>query len=182
MTRWISIALLGAVGAVSGCSDDSTGGGGSGGTGNVDGCGGPGECGDEQRCQFRDGLCGAGERGTCVPRSEVCSDGDEICLCDGTVGDGDSTCDDIDVDASGSCALPAESFACAARVCSVGQRTFCRITSDDTGGAPFGGCNQTEEPTCDDVPTCACLAVEIEACGGTCEDGDGGATVRCPGG
>ena len=56
------------------------------------------------------------------------------------------------------------------------------VAGDDTGGADYFSCAVTEEPTCGDVPTCDCLIAEIEGCGGTCEDGPDGATVRCPGG
>lgn len=159
-----------------------TGGGGTG--GNLEGgCGGPGECGESERCEFPDGLCGTGERGVCVPRSDACSDiGNElVCLCSGELTDMDWSCDDDDRDVSGSCALPADTFACGDHVCEVGQGTYCRITSDDTGGPPYAGCGQTEDPACQE-PTCACLTAETEACSGTCEDGPDAPTIHCPGG
>lgn len=212
MNRWIFAGLMGVLAVATGCGDDSstTGGGGSGGDGAggatstgeggdgtggdgtggdgsggnlLGGCGGPGECGADERCDFADGECGNGERGTCVPRQDVCSDtgSDRTCLCNGIVVDMGYTCDDTDADATGSCALPTDSFPCGDSVCEIGQGNYCSSTTDDTGGPPYTGCAQTGAPSCD-VPTCACLGAEIDACGGTCEDGPLAPTIHCPGG
>lgn len=211
MKRWILVGSMAALAA--GCGDDTTGAGGAGGGGGstttstttgdggggggggdgpgtggeggglLGGCAGPGECADDERCEFRDGLCGAGEPGTCVPRSDACGDtgNDRTCLCSGAIVDADYTCDDDDADSTGSCDVPDDSFACNDAVCERVPGAYCRVTSDDTGGADYAGCGSTDEPSCGDAPTCACLAAEAEACGGTCEEGDP-PTIRCPGG
>jgi hypothetical protein len=159
---------------------------GSGGAGGnlLGGCAGPGECGADERCEFRDGLCGAGEPGTCVPRNDACGDtgNERTCLCSGAIVDADFTCDDDDADVTGACDVDDDSFACGDAVCERIPGAFCRVTADDTGGADYFGCGETVNEACQDVPTCECLAAEIDGCGGTCEDGDDGATVRCPGG
>jgi len=158
---------------------------GGGGTGGdlVGGCAEPGECADNERCEFRDGLCGAGEPGTCVQLNDACGDtgNERTCLCGGTIVDFDYSCDDDDADSTGSCDVPADSFACGDAVCEAIPGAFCRITSDDTGGAAYASCGEADDIACE-VPTCECLAPDIESCGGACDEGDGVPTVRCPGG
>lgn len=177
-----STGTAGDGGAGGGVGGEGPGGGGVGGN-LLGGCAGPGECASDERCEFSDGLCGAGEPGTCVPRNEACGDtgNDRTCLCSGAIVDADYTCDDDDADSTGSCDVPEGSFACGDAVCEIGDGAYCQITSDDTGGPPYAGCGQATAPSCSD-PTCACLGAEVDACGGTCEDGPDVPTVHCPGG
>jgi hypothetical protein len=140
------------------------------------------DCGPDDFCNFRDGLCGGGEVGECAPRPPGCSDGIPTCFCDGTVSD--LGCEGLggdDFDATGgSCVAPADAIPCAHLFCIYGPDDFCRITPDDTGGAPSAGCDFAPEGC--DPATCACLADETAACGGSCEDGPNGPTITCPGG
>jgi hypothetical protein len=81
-----------------------------------------------------------------------------------------------DFDASGACAQAPDQFACGANVCSaVGN--YCQIVTDDTGGPPYTSCGPLPVGCSD----CSCLTLEIEACNGTCVDGDF-PTITCPGG
>lgn len=172
-------------GDASGGGDAGGGGPGGGGTGGngAGSCSGQGECGAEERCDFPDGLCGAGEPGTCVPFNPGCGDtGNSVtCLCSGALVGVDYTCQDDDADDTGSCDVPDDMFKCGIEFCHADQGSYCSLTSDDTGGPDLANCGQTQDPSCGDVPTCACLTAEIEACGGTCEEGEP-PTVRCPGG
>jgi hypothetical protein len=143
------------------------------------------ECLPDEFCDFRDGECGAGVAGECKPRPTVCTDGPGVCYCDGTLTmNGDFGCegwDGKDLDSTGTaCTFPATAIPCGHLVCDSGTDDFCRITADDTGGAPYVDCSFAP-PGCDPA-TCACLTAETEACGGTCTDGPNGPTITCPGG
>jgi len=142
------------------------------------------DCTAEEFCDFRDGQCGAGGVGECQPLPNVCTDGPPVCFCDGTVTqNGDLGCEGWggkDLDSTGSCTIPATAIACGHRVCDFGTDDYCRLTSDDTGGAPYADCSFA--PSGCDPAACACLTAETQACGGTCEDGPNGPTIHCPGG
>jgi hypothetical protein len=106
----------------------------------------------------------------------VCSDGELVCLCDGTVID-HSQClgfSGHDWDASGSCELTGTQFACGHKVCEGSEPgAYCYIEISEEGGTNFAGCNS--DPKCDPA-TCECLG---DVCFGTCEEIDGVVTVTC---
>jgi hypothetical protein len=145
------------------------------------------DCTEDEYCSFYDGQCGAGEPGVCEPVPQACSDAMGFCYCDGTFSkSGAVGCVGYmrqDFDATGSCELPDTHFACGYLVCDKSTSDYCVITSDEgydeTGAATNPSCGDVL-PACD-PPSCACLTDRIAECGGTCEEGPNGPTVRCPG-
>jgi hypothetical protein len=138
------------------------------------------DCIETYFCDFADGRCGAGEPGTCRARPEFCSDGVEVCFCDGTTSDlGCVGLSGRDHDDTGSCVVPPGKFACGHFQCPA-TSLYCKIVTSDTAELDDAQCD-IPPPGCATLD-CACLADVAAACGGTCDESSGGVVVRCPGG
>ncbi|MBK9036988.1 MAG: hypothetical protein IPL61_38015 [Myxococcales bacterium] len=143
-------------------------------------------CGPTEYCDFAGNTCGStDETGVCAPRPVGCPDlliAIPTCGCDGVVYS--SPCDALaagaDLDASGSCPVPAGAFACGYAQCDL-RTGYCRHDLSDVVGEP-DTFTCVAVPSCpSEFPTCACLAGE--PCGDACTGvGATGLTLTCPGG
>jgi hypothetical protein len=141
----------------------------SGGAG-VKTCSIPSGCAAEELCDFPDDLCGAGEPGICVTRSEGCLEGTPACGCDGQVYES-SACAAVggsDLSAGGGCSAPSGTFACGPLFCFT-PGSYCERTAvggESCVGAEAFGC-AFFDPNC--APQdCSCLpglACEVDASG-----------------
>jgi hypothetical protein len=157
------------------------------GSGRTCGSGGDADCPAGEFCDFNNNRCGADDSlGTCTTRPTACDDNlDPVCACDGkTYGNQcDAAAAGADVNAFGSCEVPAGKFACGFRQCEI-QSQFCSHFGNDIAGEPDGfGCEVL--PACpSQLPTCQCLVDAGVPCADIICEGDGatGLTVTCPGG
>lgn len=169
----------------SGPGDDAPGDGSSGGGA----CGGLGgiRCSATEYCDYADNGCGVGDRtGTCKPRPEVCPlnataapaiAAMPTCACDGKVygGECDANRAGFDVNAHGTCDVPAGQFACGYTQCLLASQ-YCRRQPHTTGPDTFS-CVALP-PACAGNAGCACLA--SQACGNSCAGtAAAGMTLTC---
>ncbi len=178
------------VGLVAGCgsSGNHTGDGGTGdATSTTDGalgvaCGGSSHvaCTASQYCDYPDNLCGTGDAtGACKPRPAVCPQvaGPPSCGCDDKVHVSDCATNTagFDVNAAGTCSVPAGEFACGDTQCMIANQ-YCRRAPQATGPETFSCVDLA--PACPEPATCGCLAGED--CGTMCSgSGSSGLTLTC---
>ena len=135
-------------------------------------------------CDYPDDLCGAADgSGICKPRPQACDDFyDPVCACDGTIYGNrcEAASTGVDVSNVGGCPLPAGSFPCGPKNCSIAGE-YCLHQISDTDLPDTYMCMAM---TCSvAVPTCNCVASETADCAGSCEvQAMGGVVVHCPGG
>lgn len=151
-------------------------------------CGGHGggTCHADEYCDFAANTCGAtDEQGTCTPRPTSCPDllvAIPTCGCDSTVYG--QPCEAFmagtDLNAGGSCPVPAGMFACGYTQCTILTQYCERQVSDVVGEPDTYACRPL--PSCpSQFATCTCLATE--PCGAQCTGmGTTGLTLTCPGG
>jgi len=150
-------------------------------------CGGfnPTPCAADEVCDFPRNSCGAAdEPGTCVKRPTACPDVVQpTCGCDGVMHDNacEAAAAGADVNANGTCAVPAGKFACGFLQCSV-TTEYCQHAFSDIGSEPDGFVCKPVPASCpSQLPSCSCLSGET--CGGNCSgSGATGLTVACLGG
>lgn len=191
----------GAAGA-SGATGGSGGEGGVGGTGGAgaSGAGGSGggsgmvcggivgdTCPGGEVCDYPDDLCGGADgQGLCIALPVACTEElDPVCACDGMIYDNPcmALAAGTDVSNLGGCPVMPGFFECGPKQCNAASE-YCQHTTSDVANQPDSWiCMPFDPNSCAvAVPTCMCVTTETQACGGTCEDGDGGVTVHCPGG
>ena len=143
-------------------------------------------CAATEYCDFALNGCGANdETGLCTPRPSTCPlnlVAVPTCGCDSTVYG--SECEayafGTDLNSSGSCQLPAGTFACGYTQCNLFTQ-YCQRQLSDVVGEPDGYSCRTAPSCPSQFPTCACLA--SEPCGAACSgQGATGLTLTCPGG
>lgn len=175
--------------AAAACTEHGRGGGQPG--GGTDGgsgrsCGGfnPQPCAADELCDFPRNTCGsADEPGTCVKRPFACPDIVEpTCGCDGQVHGNacEAAAAGTDVNANGTCAVPAGKFACGFLQCSL-TAEYCQHAFSDVGSEPDSFVCKPLPACPSQFPSCSCLAAET--CGGNCSgSGTTGLTLTCLGG
>lgn len=145
-------------------------------------------CSATQYCDYADNGCGIGDQtGTCKPRPEVCPVNatgaappaivaTPTCACDGKIygNDCDAFRAGFDINAHGTCDVPAGDFACGDTQCSLASQ-YCRRQPHSTGPDTFSCA--TLPPACSGSPGCACL--KSQPCGSNCAAA-GGLTLTCP--
>ncbi len=144
-------------------------------------------CAADEFCRDISGTCGSGfsDQLICMKKGTACSDGDQVCGCDGTVymSEGCATLSGVNVDNNGKCKAPSGTFACGEKFCEVGSQ-FCRESFDPSKGGGEGTSSYSCEPapaSCAGKPSCAC----IPTCGTmtapmTCTaDTTGNPTLHC---
>lgn len=142
-------------------------------------------CADDEFCDFGANGCGrTDDVGACRKRPTSCPlplVPEPTCACDGKVyvSECESQKAGADLNASGSCPLQANNFACGYRQCA-DERQYCQRSTSDVGGEPDDfACKPL--PACPATPDCACLAGQ--PCGSMCSgQGATGLTLTCPGG
>jgi hypothetical protein len=142
------------------------------------------QCAANEYCDYPRNSCGAtDEPGVCMPRPAGCPDVNEpTCACDGQVYSNacDANAAGADLDARGTCTVPAGSFVCGYRQCEL-VRQYCERQSSDVDNQPDGFTCKSLPGCPSQLPTCGCL--ETEPCGDLCTGtGQTGLTVTCPGG
>jgi len=150
-------------------------------------CGGElgGTCGPTEFCDFENDQCGGNDAsGVCTPRPDGCTDEvDPTCGCDGQIHSNacEARAAGADVSLLGGCTPPANTYACGASFCNVGD--VCTQTTNDTPG-PYAYYSCTPPPAaCTGVATtCDCAGDLALGCGGSCSDVTGGVLISCPGG
>jgi hypothetical protein len=166
-----------------GAGDGATGDGSSGGGGV---CGGAARtpCPATQYCDYADDGCGIGDlTGTCKPRPDVCPVSatgaappaiiaTPTCACDGKIYSND--CDafraGFDVNAHGTCNLPAGSFACGTTQCTIATQ-YCRRQPHTRGPDMFScvalpaGCSGNQDCSCLQAQPCGNLCAGTAAAG-----------------
>jgi hypothetical protein len=127
-------------------------------------------CGADEFCKDISGTCGGGFSAqlSCVKIGTACSDGEQVCGCDGTIymSEGCATLSKVNVDFGGKCAVPAGMFSCGAKYCSIGSQ-FCR---DSTDPAANGG--ELTTYSCEALPA-SCAGAASCACLPMCDGGSG---------
>jgi hypothetical protein len=183
MTRlpWLALSVL-----LTGCPEHGSGGprppdGG----GSLRPCGGfaGASCAAGEFCDFGRNSCGAtDEQGTCRARPSGCDDlFAPVCGCDNLVhsNECDAQAAGVDVNASGSCPVPAGQFACGFRTCQTTSE-YCQRGVSDVGNEPDTFTCKPLPGSCG-TPNCSCVVAE--PCGSFCTNGSaGGLIVTCPGG
>ena len=142
-------------------------------------------CGVGEFCKDLSGKCGAGpsDQKSCVTIGTACSDGDQVCGCDGTIymSEGCSNLSSVSVDVASKCATPTAMFPCGATYCASGGQ-LCRETTQPTMQG------EVTLYACEALPA-ACMGTASCACVPTCEgaqapnectlDAAGNATLHC---
>jgi hypothetical protein len=151
-----------------GCGDETTGAI----TGAPRSCSSASECAADEACDFPDDLCGSGEKGACVKRPDVCSDGTPVCGCDGAAHESSGCAalagSDLSMGGGGGCSTPAGKFPCGPLFCPTFGGYCERTAFEDVScvGAETYGC-AFFDPNC--APQdCSCLpglACEVDAGG-----------------
>lgn len=169
--------------------DGAPGDGTSGGSGSVCGSFAPTPCSATEYCDYADNGCGIGDRtGTCKPRPDLCpvsANGvlPEIiatptCACNSMTYS--SECDanraGFDVNAHGTCDVPAGQFACGTTRCIIATQ-YCRRQPHTSGPDTFSCIGLP--PACSGNQGCNCL--DAQPCGNTCTGASAaGMTLTCP--
>jgi hypothetical protein len=183
MTRlpWLALGVL-----LTGCPEHGSGGARPDGGGSLRPCGGFAgtSCTAAEWCDFGRNTCGAGdEQGTCRARPSGCDDlFAPVCGCNGLEHANECAAQavGVDVNASGSCPVPADRFACGFRTC-VTDVEYCQRGVSDVGNEPDSFLCKPLPGSCGSPATCGCVAAE--PCGSICMTaGAGRLTVTCPGG
>lgn len=147
-------------------------------------------CSATEYCDYADNGCGIGDQtGTCKPRPDVCplnaassETGPAIaatptCACDGTIygGECDAARAGVDLNAHGTCDVPAGRFACGYTQCTLAIQ-YCQRQPHTTGPDTFS-CVALPM-ACSGNQGCACLQTQPcgNACGGTSA---AGLTLTC---
>lgn len=128
-------------------------------------------CSATEYCDYADNGCGVGDlTGSCKPRPDLCPISATIvatptCACDGMIYS--SECDanqaGVDVNAHGTCDVPAGQFACGTTRCFTATQ-YCRRQPHTKGPDTFA-CLPLP-PTCSGNVGCPCL--ESQPCGKLC--------------
>lgn len=145
-------------------------------------------CSASEYCDYPDNGCGVVDQtGTCRTRPQVCPLSTSgvpgiaampTCGCDGRIyqGECDAYRGGVDLNAHGTCDVPAGSFACGYLQCFIG-RQYCRQQSQNSGPDTFA-CLALP-PACSSNEDCSCLT--SQPCGTMCTGtGPGGMTLSCP--
>lgn len=186
--HWLALVIVAACssssrGTPDASSPDDGGGAGDGGhPGAV--CGGLAHatCAATEFCDYADNGCGVGDQtGTCRPRPGACPLTAAIvatptCACDGKIYNGacDASAAGFDLNAHGTCDVPATKFACGYQICDLATQ-YCERQPHLGGAAETFTCVPL---SCTGTPTCACLAKE--RCGNACTgDAKVGLTLTC---
>jgi hypothetical protein len=197
MTRCMRLPLLGLVfllacgGSSHGASDAGDGAPADGSSGSGGVCGGRGQmsCSATEYCDYADNGCGVGDlTGTCKPRPDVCPVNatgaappaivaTPTCACDGKIYSND--CDafraGFDVNAHGTCNVPAGEFACGTTQCTLATQ-YCRRQPHTKGSDTFS-CVALPAG-CSDNQGCSCL--QAQPCGNLCAGTSAaGMTLTC---
>lgn len=148
-------------------------------------CGGPARtpCASTEYCDYADNGCGIGDlTGACKQRPDLCPISATIvatptCACDGTIYS--SECDanraGVDVNAHGTCDVPAGQFACGTTRCLIATQ-YCRRQPHVQGPDSFV-CLPLPS-TCSGTVGCPCL--ESQPCGKLCAGtAAAGMTLTC---
>lgn len=167
-----------------GAGDDAPGDGAPGGV-----CGGPARtpCSATEYCDYTDNGCGIGDlTGHCKPRPDLCPVSatgtpaviaTPTCACDGTIysSECDANRSGFDINAHGTCEVPAGQFACGTTRCTIATQ-YCRRQPHTQGPDTF---NCLALPTtCSGNAGCPCL--ESQPCGKLCAGtAAGGMTLTC---
>jgi hypothetical protein len=138
-------------------------------------------CGPTEYCDYANDRCGvADQTGSCKTRPVACPAIIVVptCACNGKVyaGTCDAFLDGVDLDASGTCPVPAGKFACGYTQCVLATQ-YCR-REPHTGAADTFVCASLPS-ACSGTPACDCLSAERcgDSCGG---DARVGLTLTCP--
>ena len=127
-------------------------------------------CAADEFCRDISGACGGGFSAqlSCIKVGTACSDGEQVCGCDGTIymSEGCATLSRVNIDSAGQCAVPAGTFACGAKFCNIGSQ-YCL---DSTDPAANGG--ELATYSCEALPA-ACSATASCACLPMCDGGSG---------
>lgn len=180
----LGLVLLAACGGNSHSGPDASGPTGDASGGGGGSCGGPAHlaCGTAEYCDYADNGCGIGDRtGTCKPRPDLCPLilARPTCACDGKIYQGE--CDayqaGVDLNAHGTCTLPAGSFACGYVQCPLAS-SYCERLPQ-ASAADVYTCIALPAACTAQPATCECLAGET--CGKTCAgNATVGLTLTCP--
>lgn len=180
----LCLVILAACGNSSRGTIDAPGGGDAAGDGPHGGvCGGFAHtpCSATEYCDYADNGCGVGDQtGTCQPRPGACPLDAAIaasptCACDGKVYGGgcEANAAGADVNAHGTCDIPAGRFACGYLQCFLATQ-YCRREPHLAGPDTFA----CVALSCSGTPSCACLAKE--PCGTACTGSAAlGLTLTC---
>jgi hypothetical protein len=177
------LVLAGCEGGKGGLPDGGLGG--DAGSGGPCGFGGDFDCPPDEFCDFGRNQCGADDvPGICRKRPQNCDDiADPVCGCDNRIysNECDANAAGVDVNAFGSCPVPAGRFACGFRLCEQSFE-YCQRVGSDIGGEPDGfSCRPL--PPCGGDVTCGCLQDAGEPCAENCTgSAQTGLTVTCFGG
>jgi hypothetical protein len=179
-------------GADDGGADDGgvtstwTGGSTGGSTGSSGDCGTAGPCRETEYCDWDMDSCGTADYDTssCEPRPEACDNEYlPVCACNGEIYSNAcwAAARGVDVSAAGGCEPPESMFCCGFRFCELNLQ-YCAHSVSDVDGFPDGFECRPVPVSCDDVPTCGCLANEPCFEFGCEEVVPGGLKIVCPGG
>jgi hypothetical protein len=190
--HWLGLVFLLACGGSSSPSTSDASGSGDGaiGDGQPGGsvCGGIAHtpCSATEYCDYADNGCGIGDQtGTCTPRPEVCPlnaadpaiAATPTCGCDGKIygGQCDANRSGVDLNAHGTCDVPAGKFACGYAQCGTALQ-YCQRQPHTTGPETFS-CPPLPA-ACSTNPGCACLLAQpcSDMCTGTAA---AGLTLAC---
>lgn len=134
-------------------------------------------CGAGEACDYPDGLCGAGRKGTCYKPSEIVCGGPELpaCGCDGKVHDDSCAAmlEGIEM-ASQGCSAPGM-VQCETAMCDIAT-SYCRKTPISDQDV-LGFCSPFKR---DCAADCSCIQEHDAACACT-GDAETGVVVDCTG-